>query len=243
MKNVYRLERGLNKLTDGRVNPTYSTGQVIMPVLFSFLLRIKSFNELSLMIKNHEFSQLFPRGTKLPQIDAIRDTLKVMDIDGLKQINQKIVKTAVENKTFENGSIDGYMVAAIDGTKFFGSNRKSCSECLKNTNGKTTHCFHSGAVMSTVGMGPKLVIGFEMYKPGQDAVAKDEGELSVGKRLISRVVKSYRKLMDVVVYDALACNSVWINHCGNLGIDTIVHRCRAFRRQPNKRVLRTKRAF
>jgi len=93
---------------------------------------------------------------------------------------------------------------------------------LKNTKGKTTHYFHSGAVMSTVGMGPKLVIGFEMYKPGQDAVAKDEGELNVGKRLISSVVKSHRKLIDVVVYDALACNSIWINHCKDLGIDAIV---------------------
>jgi len=66
MKNVYHVDRGLNKLSDGRVNPTYSTGQAILPVLFGFLLRIKSFNELSLMIKDYEFSQLFPRGTKLP---------------------------------------------------------------------------------------------------------------------------------------------------------------------------------
>jgi len=70
MRNVYHVDRGLNKLSDGRVNPTYSTGQVILPVLFGFSFRIKSFNELSLMIKNHEFSQLFPRGTKLPQIDV-----------------------------------------------------------------------------------------------------------------------------------------------------------------------------
>ncbi|WP_407312469.1 hypothetical protein [Desulfosporosinus sp. SB140] len=222
MKNVYHVDCGLNKLSDGRVNPTYCTGQVILPVLFGFLLRIRSFNELNLMIKNHEFSKLFPEGTKLPQIDAIRDTLKVIDIDGLKQINQHIIKKSAENKVFDNGTIDGYTVVAIDGTKFFGSNKKSCPECLKNTKGEMTHCFHSGAVMSTVGMGPKLVIGFEMYKPGQDAVAKDEGELSVGKRLISSAVKSYRKLMDVVVYDALACNSVWINHCRNLGIDAIV---------------------
>jgi len=221
MKNVCHVDRGLNKLSDGRVNPTYSTGQVILPVLFGLLLRIKSFNELSLMIKNREFSQLFPRGTKLPQIDAIRDTLKVMDIKGLKHVNQNIVKTAVDNKAFKNGTIDGYMVAAIDGTKFFGSNKKSCSECLRNTKGNMTHCFHSGAVMSTVGSGPKLVIGFEMYKPGQDAISKDEGELNVAKRLISSVVKSHRKLIDVVVYDALACNSIWINHCMNLGIDAI----------------------
>jgi len=149
MKNIYHIERGLNKLSDGRVNPTYSTGQVILRVLFGFLLRIKSFNELNLMIQNHEFSKLFPGGTKLPSIDAIRDTLKVIDLDGLKHVNLHIVKKSVENKVFENGTIEGYMVAAIDGTKFFGSNKKSCSECLKNTKDKTTHYFHSGAVMST----------------------------------------------------------------------------------------------
>jgi len=223
MKNVYHVDRGLNKLSDGRVNPTYSTGQVISPpVLFGFLLRIKSLNELNFMIKNHEFSKLFPRGTKLPQVDAIRDTLKVIDINGLKQINQHIVKKSVENKVFENGTIDGYTVVAIDGTKFFGSNKKSCPECLKNTKGEKTHRFHSGAVMSTVGIGPKLVIDFEMYKPGQDSASKDEGELNVGKRLISSVVKSHNKLIDIVVYDALACNSIWINHCKSLGIDTVV---------------------
>ena len=118
-----------------------------------------------------------------------------MDIDGLKQINQDIIKKAVENKVFENGTIDGFTVVAIDGTKFFGSNKKSCSECLKSTKAEKTHNFHSGAVMSTVGIGPKLVIGFEMYKSGKDSSSKDEGELNVGKRLIADVVKSHRSLM------------------------------------------------
>ena len=124
MKNVYHVDRGLNKLSDGRVNPTYSTGQVILPVLFGFLLRIKSFNELNFMINNNEFSKLFPRGTKLPQIDAIRDTLKVIDLNGLKQVNQNIIKTTELNKVFENGTIDGYTVVAIDGTKFFGRKKE-----------------------------------------------------------------------------------------------------------------------
>jgi hypothetical protein len=43
-------------------------------------------------------------------------------------------------------------------------------------NGDKTHCFHSGAVMSTIGMGLKLVIGFERYKPGQDSTSNDEGD-------------------------------------------------------------------
>jgi len=222
MKNVYDIEYGLNKLSDGRINPTYSTGKVILPVIFGLLLRIKSFNELNLMIKNNEFNKILPTGIKLPQIDTIRDTLKVIDMNGLIQINLHIVKKAIENKVFENGTIDGYSVVAIDGTKFFGSYKKNCSECLKIINGEKIHCFHSGAVMSTVGIGPKLVIGFEMYKPRQDAASKDEGELSVAKRLIASVMVSHKKLLDVVVYDALACNSIWINHCKKLGIDVII---------------------
>ena len=59
------------------------------------MLRVKSFNELNMMIKNNEFSKLFPRGTRLPQVDAIRDTLKVIDIKGLKQINEYIIKKAI----------------------------------------------------------------------------------------------------------------------------------------------------
>lgn len=218
MKNVYNIESGLNKLTDGRINPTYDTAQVVTLVLFGFILRIKSFNELNLMIKNNEFNKLFSSGTRLPLIDTIRDTLKVIDIKSLKEINRSIIKKAVENKVFENGTIDGLTVVAIDGTKFFGSNKKSCPECLKNK----AHCFHSGAVMSIVGDGPKLVIDFENYKPGQDSSSKDEGEQNVAKRLLTNVVSVHKKLIDVVVYDALACNSVWLNHCIEHGVDAIV---------------------
>jgi transposase len=87
----------LSKLTDARANPTYKTEQVIMIVLLGFLLRIKSFNELNFMIKKNEFCKLFPRGTQLPQIDTIRDTLKVIGIDELKQIIQHIIKKAAQN--------------------------------------------------------------------------------------------------------------------------------------------------
>ena len=36
MKSVYDIEYGLNKLEDGRVNPTYTTAQVVTPVFFVF---------------------------------------------------------------------------------------------------------------------------------------------------------------------------------------------------------------
>jgi len=92
IKNVYHIERSLNKLTDTRKNPTYNTGRVITTLLLGFLLRIKSLNELDLLIKANEFSNVFKSGTKLPQVDCIRDTLKVVDMNGLRGILKSIVR-------------------------------------------------------------------------------------------------------------------------------------------------------
>jgi hypothetical protein len=218
MKNVYNIDRLFNKLEDTRVNPKYKTGHALMPLLLGLLLRIKSMNELKFMLKEKEFASAFPRGKKLAQVDTIRDTLKVISINGLKVILHSVVATAVKNKTFTNGTIDGYTVAAIDGTKFFGSNKKSCPECLTSKE----HHYHSGVVMSTIGDKPRLVLGFEMMRPDQDSTNKDEGEMTAAKRLITDIRSSYPKFIDVVVYDALACNSKWINHCLDMKMDFIV---------------------
>ncbi|NOW06139.1 hypothetical protein [Clostridium beijerinckii] len=43
----------------------------------------------------------------------------------------------------------------------------------------------------------------------------------MAKRLLTDVLRVHKSLIDVVVYDALACNSVWINHCRQHGVDTI----------------------
>ena len=77
MKNAYHSESGLYKLSDGRFNPTYSTGQGILPALLGFLLRIKSFNELNLIIKNNEL-KLFPEGQRFCRL--MQSEIRVIDI-------------------------------------------------------------------------------------------------------------------------------------------------------------------
>ena len=107
MKNVYHIDQGINKLKDGGINPTYKKRQVILPLLLGFLLRIESMNELKFMLQENEFVNIFARGAKLPKIDTIRDTIKVVEIAGLKAILQHTVKKAIENKVYTSGTIDG----------------------------------------------------------------------------------------------------------------------------------------
>src|SRR6056297_2950520 len=125
------------------------------------------------MLKENEFKKLFSKGTKLPLIDTIRDTLKVIDLDVLTSINKSIIKKSIENKTFRKGTIDGYTVAAIDGTKIFGSNKKYCRKCLATVVKGNSHYYHSGAVMSLVGDELNLVLDYEMYNPKVDSSRKD----------------------------------------------------------------------
>ena len=131
--------------------------------------------ELKLMLYENEFRNVFSRNISLPQIDTIRDTLKAIEISGLKYIPVHTVKKAIKNKVFANGTIDGYNVAEIDGTKFFRSNRKCCPKCLTSTKNGKTQFYHYGSVMVMIGDGPKLVSGFQECKPGEN-YSKDEGK-------------------------------------------------------------------
>jgi len=81
--------------------------------------------------------------------------------------------------------------------------------------------YHYVSVMSIIGEGPKLTLGYEMCRP-REGQSRDEGELVASKNLISDVLRTYKNFIDVVVYDALGCNSTWINQNISLGIDAIV---------------------
>ena len=95
IKNVYGIHNKINKLSDGRVNPSFKTGQVLLPVLFGYSLRIQSLNGLNCMLKEKEFKNLFPRKTRLPLIDTIRDSLKSIELTGLANMNKGIIKKAI----------------------------------------------------------------------------------------------------------------------------------------------------
>ena len=222
INDVYNIDQQLEKLTDGRIHPSYRTGKVILPVLIGFLLKVKSFNELNYLLKENEFGNILSRSEKFSSIDTIRNTLKVIDLCGLRNINKKIIKKAIRNKVFSNGTIDGYTVAAIDGTKIFGSNKKSCIKCLSMEIINRKHYYHSASVMSLVGSGLNLVLDYEMYNFKIDSTKKDEGELNVSKRLLSRVINQHRNFIDIITYDALACNSIFINHCIESGVDAVI---------------------
>ena len=222
MKIVYHIDRQIEQITDNRLNPTYKTSQIIYLVLVGFLLRIRSFNQLNFLIKAGEFNSIYAYEDRIPKVDAIRNSLKSINLNTLRRINQKIVRKADRNKVYNEGTIDGYTVAAIDGTNLFNRKKPSCDDCIyTNRRGKIYYA-HASTVMSLIGDGPNLVIDYEMIKHRKEANDTGEGELIAAKRLLNRAVSAHRGLVDVVTYDALACNSIFLNECINLNIDAVI---------------------
>lgn len=45
IKKVYHIDDMINTLTDNRINQTYSISEVVLPVLFGFILRIQKISK------------------------------------------------------------------------------------------------------------------------------------------------------------------------------------------------------
>jgi len=186
------------------------------------MLKIRSFNQLDDWLEHNDFRRIVPKKMRLPRIDAIRDSLKVIDIRDVESLHHNIIRTSTKNKLVRNGTIDGYKVVAFDGVELFESTRKSCANCLTRVIKNVPHYFHRSIVGAYVGQDPHIIIGQEMLKPKLDSASKDEGELSAARRLLNQLHQQHRHFADVIVYDALACNAPWINAVKSYNIDTVV---------------------
>lgn len=222
INKVYDVGEKINSFKNKNKSPV-KISTVTFIVLFAFMLQIRSFNRLDRMLKRNRFKKLLPKGTKTPCIDAVRRSLTDFDLDGLKDFHNHIVKTAIENKIFRNGTIDGLKVAAIDGTELFKSTKKCCDKCLtRNDKNGTKHYFHTSVVCATVGSDPHIILGQEMLNPKEDNPDKNEGEITGAKRLIKRLHKEHHHFADIIVADALYCKSTWIKEVLSIGIDAVI---------------------
>jgi len=101
IKNVYHIDKQIEHVSDKRVNPTYKIPQIASVVLMGFLLGVKSFNQMNFMIKTGEFNNIISRKKEIPRIDAVRSSLKSVDLNILRNINEKIIKESVVNKVLD----------------------------------------------------------------------------------------------------------------------------------------------
>jgi hypothetical protein len=201
---IYQLKRMIKRVKDERKRPQIGSATIFTVMLFGFLFRIRSMEELDRSIQKGRFRQLIPQSEVLPSHDTVRRALSQWDLESLQQNHDQFIAKFKQNKGPAKGSIEGWRVAAIDGVELFTSSSHTCPECLTRIRSGTGHTeyFHRAALMQKVGGDPRIIYGMELLKR-QDGSDKAEGETIAARRLIREVASRHGMVADILTLDAL----------------------------------------
>lgn len=200
---IYQLKTMVKQAQDGRREPDIKSATVFVVMLFFFLFRLRSMEELDRNVKKGRFRQLIPKKEKMPSHDAARQTMMKWDLESHQANHARFVAKFKQNKGPSKGSIDGWRVAAIDGVEMFASKSRCCKECLTRelSNGETEY-FHRAVFLQKVGGDPRIIYETELLKK-KDGSEKAEGEVAAARRLIRHAAERHGILADVLTLDAL----------------------------------------
>ena len=224
INKVYGVARYAHQLRDNKSRRSIKTAVVAYLLLFAFALEVSSFNKMTVLLEYNKkrFHNLFPKGTRLPKIDALRETVKSMWLEDVLAMYDGIIDKAIENKVLRENTINGLRVAAVDGVELFSSKVKCCEDCLTREVKGEDEYFHKAVVCMTVGCDPHIALGVEMLGPKNDGSDKDEGEMTGVKRLLTNLHQKHYHFADVIVADALYMNAPFLNLVTGIGMDAVV---------------------
>ena len=140
-RKIAHLQRYINKtydfsrlaatVQDFRQGAEISTATVFLSVFWMFQLRLGSFNQLETELGG-DLRKLVPSDREpIASVDAIGYSLKRFDVVGLEEEFVQRNQMAKRNKVWAGGTIGGYIVAAMDGTEDFVSQKIHCPACLE----------------------------------------------------------------------------------------------------------------
>lgn len=222
MKIVYAIPQKIKTLSDKRKRKTIPLFNIIMPVLLFLTLQYESFHTIFSSPESMKKRLRHCIKGRIPKVDAVRDLLALMEPEEIRDIHDGVLDRIKRNRVLREGTIGGFVVAAIDGVELFCSTKKSCPDCLKRQNraGETEYV-HRSVVCATVGSDPHLILGQEMLRP-RDGAEKDEGELTGAKRLLRRLRERHGHFADVITADALYLNAPFVNQVLDCGMDAVI---------------------
>jgi hypothetical protein len=238
-RKVYDLRALLGAIRDRRSAPQTSAPLVAASVLFSGLLRIRSFNALEPKLAERPFLRLVGAPgarAKLCSVDVLGRSLRTMEPVATRAVVTQLVARAERNKVFREGWAGALRYVALDGWEPIQSYHRHCGSCLvrrvklkarDGTLGEVDQYYHAYVVAMLLDPRFDLVLDCEPLRPSDlrdresGRVAGHEGELTAGKRLLRRVKQTYGWL-DVVVADALYANGPFLTVVTELRMGAVV---------------------
>lgn len=218
---VYGFDEMVKRAADFRRAQEFKPTTIFPILLAGFVIRLESMEAFGREIIKGRFKHIVSRQKGKPSHDVLRDALCLWNLDHLAQCHDQFLAKFKQNRGPQKGNIDGWRVAAIDGTELFSSTSRNCSDCLRRKikSGETEY-FHRAVFVQKVGGDPRIIYGIEHLKP-RDGAEKGEGEITGAIRLLENI-KHHGKLIDILTLDALYAKANFINQALDHGMDVVI---------------------
>src|SRR5215831_4646478 len=219
----FDLRAHADRMADARTDPEISPASVFLALFHSFVFRLPSFQQLDREL-SHTYLQNWIDAERPFRDDTLRYSLCSFDQKPLENMLVDINRRLKRSKAFDQGRVQGRLVAALDGIEVLSSFSRRCEYCLERRvslkeNGHKVEQiqYYHRAVGCQMIHGPvKAFLGVEWLQPG-------EGEETAALRLLRRLPNLYgSRFFDILLLDALYAQTPVLQLMRQIGWDAVI---------------------
>lgn len=211
-------------MKDARTEPDISPPSVFLAAFHGFAFRLPSFQQLEADL-SHSYLQDWIGAERAFHDDTLRYSLCGFDLEPLEAMLVDINRRLKRGKAFDEGRVQGHLVAALDGIEVLSSFSRRCDECLerrvigKDQAGRKvehTQYYHRAVGCQMIHSPVKPFLALEWLRPG-------EGEQTAALRLLRRLPDLYgSRFFDILLLDALYAQTPVLDLVREIGWDAVI---------------------
>jgi hypothetical protein len=194
-------------LTDRRPRPQILMATVWLSVFGLFALRLGSFHALEQELRRPRRWEGWVGAGRKPSAKTLGRVLAGSGLAEQRQLLATVNRRAWRAKAIHRRPGAAYRVVAVDGHELWASRARCCPQCLTRevrVGGRLVReYYHRVVVAQWVDVTPPAIADVEPVHPG-------EGEVGAARRLVTRVLSRYGRLIDVISADALYLEAPFI---------------------------------
>jgi len=212
------------QMSDSRIDPEISPPSVFLALFHSFVFRLPSFQQLDSELA-HSYFQSWIGAERAFRDDTLRYSLCGFDLEPLEAMLVDVNRRLKRGKAFDEGRVQGRLVAALDGIEVLSSFSRCCEHCLerrvtrKDQAGRKIEeiqYYHRAVGCQMVHSPVKPFLAIEWLQPG-------ESEETAALRLLRRLPEQYgSRFFDILLMDALYAQTPVLKLIQETGWDMVV---------------------
>jgi len=223
LNKVFDFRTAVATLTDSRIEPEIPPSAVFLATFHGFVFRLRSFQQLEAEISHPAFQNWIgaPRAFR---DDVLRYSLCGFSLSPLERMLVDANRTLKRNKAFDDGRVQGRIVAAVDGIEVLSSYSRCCDACLERrvslrqggVKVERLQYYHRAVACQIVSSPVKAVLAMEWLQPG-------ETEDAAALRLLNKLPEFYgSRFFDILLLDALYAQAAVLQCAEEHGWDLVI---------------------